>query len=88
LEAARLNAPDLLLTDVVMPVMTGIELAIQIRKFCPDCKILLFSGQASTADLLDDAKAAGHAFEILTKPIHPTDLIAKIRNIAPESMMG
>ena len=85
LEAARLSAPDLLLTDVLMPVMTGIELAILVKKLCPDCKVLLFSGQASTADLLDAAKTEGHKFEILTKPIYPTDLLAKIRTLAPES---
>ena len=38
--------PDLLISDVVMPQMSGVELAIQIRALCPLCKILLFSGQA------------------------------------------
>ncbi len=88
LEAAERKAPDLLLTDVAMPLMTGIELAIAIKESCPNCKVLLFSGQASTASLLDAAKAAGHKFEILSKPIHPTDLLAKIRNIAPESLVS
>jgi CheY-like chemotaxis protein len=86
LEAAKVNPPDLLLTDVVMPFMTGIELAILVKKSCPDCKVLLFSGQALNADLLHDVKSAGHEFEILTKPVHPTDLLAKIRLIAPDSL--
>jgi hypothetical protein len=45
----------------------------------PNCKILLFSGQATTADLLEKARLEGHEFEILAKPVHPTDLLAKLR---------
>ena len=86
LEAARLRPPDLLLTDVVMPDLNGIELALLVTKLCPDCKVLLFSGQASTVDLLEAATEAGHKFEILAKPIHPTDLLAQIRKFAPESL--
>jgi CheY-like chemotaxis protein len=71
--------PDLLITDVVMPGMTGIEAAIITRRRLPKCKILLFSGQAATADLLETARSEGHEFELLTKPVHPTDLLAKLR---------
>ena len=71
--------PDLLITDVVMPGMTGIEAAIITRSRLPKCKILLFSGQAATADLLETARSQGHEFELLTKPVHPTDLLAKLR---------
>lgn len=71
--------PDLLITDVVMPGMTGIEAAIITRRQLPKCKILLFSGQAATADLLEAARSQGQEFELLTKPIHPTDLLEKLR---------
>ena len=46
LQAAHSETPDLLITDVVMPQMSGIELAIQLRDVCPDCKVLLFSGHS------------------------------------------
>jgi CheY-like chemotaxis protein len=72
--------PDLLITDVVMPGMNGIEAAIIIRTRLPECKILLFSGQATTVDLLAEAKTRGHEFDILAKPVHPTDLLEKIRS--------
>ena len=39
----------------------------------------LFSGQAATADLLEDARKRGHQFEILAKPVHPQDLLQKLR---------
>jgi CheY-like chemotaxis protein len=71
--------PDMLISDVIMTGMTGIEAAIITRSKLPKCKILLFSGQAATADLLEKARTQGHEFEILAKPVHPTDLLAKLR---------
>lgn len=79
-EHARKVKPDLIISDVIMPDMNGIDAAIKIRGFLPHCKILLFSGQAATADLLDSARKQGHEFEILAKPVHPQDLLAKIRS--------
>ena len=78
-EQARAQRPELVISDVIMDDMNGIEAAINIRQFLPDCKILLFSGQAATADLLENARAQGHEFEILAKPVHPQDLLAKLR---------
>jgi len=78
-ENARTLQPDLVISDVIMPDMNGIEAAISIRSFLPGCKILLFSGQAATADLLENARAQGHEFEILAKPVHPSDLLAKLK---------
>ena len=79
-ESARSIEPDLIISDVIMPDMNGIEAAISIRNFLPGCKILLFSGQAATADLLETARAQGHEFEIIAKPIHPSDLLAKLKS--------
>ncbi len=79
-EALDSFQPNMLISDVIMTGMTGIEAAIATRKKIPTCKILLFSGQAATADLLEKARAEGHEFEILAKPVHPTDLLAKLRS--------
>jgi CheY-like chemotaxis protein len=78
LELARQLRPDLLISDVMMPGMTGIELAITVTQTIPGCKILLFSGQAATVDLLEKARHAGHDFTTLTKPVHPTDMLRRI----------
>jgi CheY-like chemotaxis protein len=78
LELALLSPPELLITDVVLPGMNGIELAITLKRVYPDCKVLLFSGQASTADLLTRAKCAGHSFTLLSKPVPPRDLLALV----------
>ena len=78
LKAARLKAPDLVISDVVMPGTSGIDLAIQMRAQYPTCKILLFSGQAATLDLLEDARAQGHDFDLLLKPVPPTELLFEV----------
>lgn len=84
LEAARQQAPNLLITDVVMPGLSGIDLAIAVREECPQCKVLLFSGQAATANLLQASRDKGHDFELLSKPIHPTEFLKKIKGVAEE----
>ena len=81
-EALRISEglkPDIILSDVLMPQMSGIQLAIQIRDSLPNTRIVLFSGQATTAELLRQAAAAGYTFDLLAKPIHPEELVKKIR---------
>jgi CheY-like chemotaxis protein len=77
-EAAREISPDLILTDVMMPKMNGVEVGKAIRNFLPQCRIILISGQATTGDLLKRARDEGHEFEIVTKPIQPDALIALV----------
>ena len=79
-EMAETLRPDMLISDVIMPDTNGIDAAIKVRQILPSCKILLFSGQAATADLLDRARSQGHEFEILAKPVHPQDLLAKLKS--------
>jgi CheY-like chemotaxis protein len=79
LDAAVTFEPDMLISDVIMADLNGIDAAIRIRALLPQIKILLFSGQAATADLLEKARARGYEFEILAKPVHPQDLLAKLR---------
>lgn len=80
LEVAGEFRPDMIISDVIMSDMNGIDTAIQIRSLLPDCKVLLFSGQAATADLLERARAQGYEFEILAKPVYPQDLLARLRS--------
>lgn len=78
LEDIQFKAPDLLICDVVMPTLSGIELAIKMRETCPQCKVLLFSGQASTDHMLESARSNGHQFEVISKPIHPQELLRRV----------
>jgi DNA-binding NtrC family response regulator len=73
--------PDLIIVDVILPGMNGIELAVAVNEQFPNCRVLLFSGQTTTADLLDDAATRGHSFEILSKPIHPDEMLAAAQRL-------
>jgi DNA-binding response OmpR family regulator len=79
LDAALRLMPNLVLSDVVMPVLDGITMAMEIRSSLPDVPVLLFSGQANTAELLQDAEQRGFHFEVLHKPMHPGEIIRKVR---------
>lgn len=81
LTSAKESAPDLLISDVIMPQMTGVDLAIHIQKVAPACKVLLFSGRAATADLLQKAKQDGYDFVLLAKPVHPADLLSVLHTL-------
>jgi DNA-binding response OmpR family regulator len=78
LEIATLVPPQLLISDVMMPGMSGIDLAIAIRDAAPNCEVILFSARAFTADLLASARLAGLDFVALTKPVHPTEMLARV----------
>lgn len=73
--------PDLFLSDVLMPGFTGIDAAIEVRKRLPDCRVLLVTGQSDLNQLQREIVSKGETFELFSKPIHPTELIAQIRRI-------
>jgi CheY-like chemotaxis protein len=81
IELAAQTCPDIVISDVIMPDLNGVQTAIRIQQACPDARILLFSGQAATSDILDRAKSEGYDFELLPKPIHPARLIAAVRRL-------
>lgn len=83
LEAARLWSPRIFLGDVFLPDVTGVEVAICVRALLPGCRVLLLSAHPDSADLLEDARLRGHDFELLLKPIHPTELIRCLRETCP-----
>lgn len=73
--------PDCVISDVVMPGINGIELCAAMEKKYPECQLLLFSGQASTSELIAKARAEGHSWELLPKPIDPEELLAKVASL-------
>ena len=77
-EKAEEWRPDLFLSDVFMPRLSGIDAAIEICSTLPDCKVLLVSGQAELRDLSREIKAKCRNFDVLSKPIHPKDLLARL----------
>jgi len=76
-ELARVFLPDVLITDVVMCGISGIEAANEIRTFLPACKVILLSGQTPTLDATKRSQTAG-TYEILAKPVPPDLLVQRI----------
>lgn len=68
-------SPDLAILDVLLPQMNGIEFAILLRVEFPRCRLLLFSGETATQELVDASTAQGHSFDIMAKPVHPERLL-------------
>jgi|SRR5208282_5377625 len=78
LDAARTLSPELVLSDVAMPEMDGVSMAMQIRMSQPEVRVLLLSGQSGTMDLLRSARENGFDFELLEKPMHPEEIMRKV----------
>lgn len=73
-----LTEPDVLITDVIMPGMNGVDLAVMVRELCPACEIFLLSGNGSSLGIVEAARAQGREFTLLMKPIPPGELIERI----------
>ena len=70
---------DLLLTDIVMPEMDGIELARRATELDPDLKVMFITGFAAVA-LNADSKAPKDA-KVLSKPFHLRDLVDEVNKL-------
>ena len=70
---------DLLLTDIVMPVMDGIELARRAAELDPSLKIMFITGFAAVA-LHPDSKAPKDA-KVLSKPFHLRELVSEVEKL-------
>jgi DNA-binding NtrC family response regulator len=71
---------DVLVSDVVMPNLDGIEAALIVTTMHPDCKVFLLSGHPEVRVANPEARA--RAFELLTKPVHPQELLNRIRTVS------
>ena len=79
LEMAPAFQPDILISDVIMAELDGVEAAIRMRALLPGIRVFLLSGQAAAAEMVEQAHAGDYGFEVLIKPFHPKDLINKLR---------
>jgi CheY-like chemotaxis protein len=79
MEFVEAECPDVIVSDVIMPEVDGVQLARAIRRRCPDVRVLLFSGNAATTDVLHRALNEGDSFEVLAKPVHPLQLLKALK---------
>jgi len=77
--ATRLARIDVLLTDVVMPRLNGIELAAQLRTTRPDLRVLFMSGYTDYAIVRNGLLSDSTTY--LQKPFTPEELLRKLRSV-------
>jgi DNA-binding NtrC family response regulator len=68
-------SPDFVISDVVMPEISGIEVALAVERLLPGCRVVLITGQPAASALLENAQSQGHDFDVLTKPVRPEELM-------------
>jgi DNA-binding response OmpR family regulator len=75
----RRELPDLLVTDIVMPVKEGLQTIREIREERPDMKIIAISGGSRTErhDFLEIARQLG-AWDVIVKPFDVDDFVARV----------
>lgn len=81
-EAVRLfhdNKVDMLLLDVIMPVMNGVEAYRAIKKITPDIRVLFTSGY--TSEVLDQELIETKDVRLLHKPVLPDTLLKTVRDV-------
>lgn len=87
LEIALVLKPDILISDIVMGEMSGVDLAIRLSTELPDCRLILISGQSASTDLPAETAQKGYRFEFLEKPIAPQQLLQHI-GLPPQSPLS
>lgn len=82
LDIMRNNRIDILITDVRMPIMTGLELIKHVRKQWSRCKVIFLSGY-SDYEYLQTA-LQHHAFDYLLKPVEDEKIIETVQRVIAE----
>ncbi len=77
LDLAHMASPDLVITDVLMPEMDGLEVTMALHRESPAIRIIALSGGVADMDFLDVAKTLG-AHRILRKPVSMADLLVAV----------
>ena len=72
---------DLLLSDVMMPDMSGPALALQLKELRPQMRVMLMSGYPDGAMLV-----LNYGWHFIEKPFVPAQLVAKINEVLGEEM--
>ena len=75
-------APDVLISDIEMPVLNGINLAIEIQTKHPDCKVFLMSGHTGYIDGLESARKKGFQFLFFAKPVSAQTFVEQIERLS------
>jgi DNA-binding NtrC family response regulator len=84
IEAAGLQPPALLIADVRMQKLSGIELGVRLKSVREDCEVLMMSGDAGYAGTVERARLLGLEVPFLLKPVVPLALIREVKKLLPQ----
>lgn len=73
--------PHYFVSDIMMPVLSGIDAALRICHMLPECKVLLISGQADLEGFRREIRAKCQNFDLLPKPVHPSELLERLQGL-------
>jgi DNA-binding NtrC family response regulator len=75
LDLCRDQCPAVVITDVILGPISGVQLGIRLVKKFPNCKVLMVSGHAQVCARLPDSKAFSDHFTIFAKPVDPQKIL-------------
>lgn len=81
LETAMIIPPEIVVSDLALPGMNGLDLATEIIRAVPDCEAILFAGQLTGEGLASRIRAPGCPISVLSKPVHPAELLHSVFDI-------
>jgi CheY-like chemotaxis protein len=73
--------PDILLCDINLPDMDGIQIALALKYQLSHLGVVLLSGEITSAELLQKAEDQGYHFEVLAKPADPQVLLQVLAQV-------
>jgi DNA-binding NtrC family response regulator len=85
IKLAEKFSPEAVVSDVVMGPVSGIELTNHIRERYPSCRVLLFSGYASTKAFAQAFLTRGSNVQFLPKPVHPNRILEFLATCQPSA---
>jgi DNA-binding NtrC family response regulator len=77
---AKEFCPHVVLSDIHMQKIDGIETALRFRESQPECRIILFTASPMSGELYERISHLG--FEFLQRPLHPLEVVALLREDA------
>ena len=80
---AAVFSPDLLVSDICMGALNGVETATAITAMSPDCRVLFLSGVSSMYDVMSTAPKR-LVYSFMSKSVHPLDLLNAIAYMLPD----
>ena len=82
----KLHKPDLLLTDITMPVLDGIDLALCLKEIYPNCPVLVVSAVVDDPRFAERIAGAGVTVSLERKPLQVCRLLSRVAELVPAAV--